>query len=78
MDCKENKYIYYWIIQGYYCGWEDLSFYDKKETRYLDVLHDLREYRYMDGHAKRVIERRELNPKYRGGTVETVTIEISA
>lgn len=76
MGEKENKYIYFWVIQGYYYGWEDLSFYDKKECRYIDVLHDLREYRIADSHPKRIIERRELNPDYRGGTVEVV--EVSA
>lgn len=70
MDGKENKYIYFWVIQGYYCGWEDLSWYDKKECKHLDVLQDLREYRRMDEHPKRVIERRELNPDYKGGAVE--------
>ena len=32
---KTNKYIYYWIIQGWYgYGWEDLSSYDQKEYKY--------------------------------------------
>ena len=44
--------------------------YDKKECKYIDVLHDLREYKIADGHPKRIIERRELNPNYRGGTEE--------
>lgn len=58
-----NKYDYFWIIQGNYgygYGWEDLSYYDKKEYRYSDVLKDLKEYRLADGAPKRVIERREL------------------
>lgn len=56
-----NKYDYFWIIQGNYgYGWEDLSYYDKKECRYSDVLKDLREYCIADSASKRVIERREL------------------
>lgn len=62
---KENKYIYYWVIQGYYSGcygWEDESFYDKREYTYSDVRKDLKEYKIASPeHAHRIIERRELN-----------------
>lgn len=60
---KENKYIYYWVIQfncGY--GWDDCCTYDKKEYNYSDVMRDLIEYRKSgSGGAYRIIERRELN-----------------
>ena len=59
---KQNKYNYLWVIQGYYgYGWEDLSEYDKKEYKYSEVRHDLKEYRIADSAPKRLIERRELN-----------------
>ena len=59
---KPNKYIYYWIIQGWYCyGWEDLSSYDKKEYKRSEVVKDLREYQLSDPSPKRIITRRELN-----------------
>ena len=59
---RKNKYNYLWVIQGNYgYGWEDLSAYDKKESSYADVKHDIREYRIADSAPKRIIERRELN-----------------
>lgn len=59
---KTNKYIYYWIIQGWYCyGWEDLSSYDQKEYKRSEVVKDLREYQISDPSPKRIITRRELN-----------------
>lgn len=59
---KPNKYIYYWVIQGWYgYGWEDLSFYDQKERKRKDVVKDLREYQLSDPSPKRIITRRELN-----------------
>lgn len=54
-----NKYIYYWIIQGFYGTWEDLSSYDKKEYSRSQVIKDLREYLISDPAPKRLIERRE-------------------
>ena len=58
---KTNKYSYLWVIQGYFgYGWEDVSEYDKKEIKWADVLHDIKEYRISSNHAYRVIERREL------------------
>lgn len=59
---RKNKFIYEWVIQGYYgYGWEDLSVYDKNEYSYADVKHDIKEYRVADSAPKRLIERRELN-----------------
>lgn len=59
---KPNKYIYYWIIQGWYgYSWEDLSGYDQKEYKRSEVVKDLREYRISDNAPKRIITRRELN-----------------
>ena len=60
---KENKYTYYWVIQGYFSGygWEDESFYDKAETSYSQVKKDLREYDKAERAPHRIIERRELN-----------------
>ena len=54
-----NKYIYYWINQGFYGTWEDLSSYDKKEYSRSQVIKDLREYLISDPAPKRLIERRE-------------------
>ena len=58
----KNKYCYLWVIQGYYNGWEDMSEYDKSETSYAEVRHDLKEYRN-DGYGApyRLISRRVLN-----------------
>lgn len=60
---KDNKYIYYWVIQVYYSGygWEDESFYNKAEASYSEVLKDLREYNLAERAPHRIIERRELN-----------------
>lgn len=61
---RKNKYIYYWVIQGYYSGgygWEDLSFYDKKECSWSEVIRDYKEYNIADNAPHRIIERRELN-----------------
>lgn len=59
---KKNKYCYLWVIQGFFgYGWEDVSEYDKSEYSYLDVRHDLQEYRISSNHAYRIIKRRELN-----------------
>ena len=74
---RKNKYIYYWVIQGYYSGsygWEDESFYDKSECSYSEVKKDLKEYRIACPQAgHRIIERRELNPEY----MEVETVEVA-
>jgi hypothetical protein len=59
---KKNKYRYLWVIQGYYNGWEDMAEYDKSESTYAEVRHDLKEYRN-DGYGApyRLISRRVLN-----------------
>ena len=60
---KKNKYIYWWVIQTWYpnYGWEDVSFYDKKESTWKDVMHDYREYKIAEQAPHRIISRRELN-----------------
>lgn len=62
---KVNKYIYYWVIgcDHGYCGWEPESWYDKKETKYSQVLKDLSEYRRVNPRYS-IKERRELNEEY--------------
>jgi len=61
---KQNKYEYLFVLQGYYgYGWEDLTAsLDKREMR-----SDMKAYRDNEKGVYRIIERRELNPEYRGG-----------
>lgn len=44
---KQNKYIYYKVLQGFYCGsWEDLIFYNTKDTEQTkEIKSDLKAYR---------------------------------
>ena len=57
-----NKYLYLWVLQGYYApsyGWEDLSDYED----YRQARVDLREYRLAEPYARhRIIKQREPNP----------------
>lgn len=59
---KKTKYNYLYVIQQYYAGaygWEDVSEYNKSETKYSDVRKDIIEYR-LTGYPTRLINRREL------------------
>lgn len=58
---KKNKYTYFWVIQAYYSGWEDESFYDKSKTKFSEVRKDFKEYQIAEDAPHRIISRRELN-----------------
>lgn len=58
---KPNKYIYLYVIQGYYpsSGWED----ETQTTSQREARQYLKEYRQnMPQYPHRIIQRRELNP----------------
>jgi len=63
-----NKYIYLHVLQGRYVGWghverwEDLC--ASESSR--EVRQNRREYRENEGGTYRIIERRELNPNFKG------------
>ena len=61
---KINKWLYLWIVQGYYgahYGWEDVY---TGET-WADAHDRLKEYRENETmYPHRLIERREPNPEY--------------
>jgi len=61
---KQNKYIYLYVIQGKYgyYGWEDLC----QSESWKEARADLKAYRENEPYPLRMIERRELNPKYKG------------
>ncbi len=63
MAKRINKYLYLWIVQGYYPygKWEDIYIgEDKKDARLR-----LKEYRINESmYSHRMIYRRELNPEY--------------
>ena len=53
-----NKWIYSWVIQGYYEGrWEDLTAHPIRASAILD----LKAYRENEKGSFRMIQRRELN-----------------
>lgn len=56
---KQNKYVYLFVVQGYYApyGWEDLT---ESENR-AEARADLKAYRENEPGAFRMIQRRELN-----------------
>ena len=55
---KQNKYIYLFILQGFYCyGWEDLT----ASENYTEIRKDLKAYRENERGQYRIIKRRELN-----------------
>ena len=56
-----RKFDYLWVIQFRCDGsaWEDVCIYLKRDYKYRDVLHDLKEYRLSGGGEYRIIERRE-------------------
>lgn len=65
---RVNKYIYYWVIwSNYGFGWEPESWYDKSESSWPDVMHDLKEYRIACPTASYTVKNsREPNPEYHG------------
>ena len=59
---RENKYTYLYVLQGNYSyGFEDLTASENRK----EIKNDLRDYRENEGGNYRIIERRELNPKYK-------------
>lgn len=64
---KQNKYIYYKVLQGFYCGsWEDLIFYNTKDTEQTkEIKSDLKAYRENEKTAFRVIKRRVLRTNFK-------------
>lgn len=59
---RENKYIYYKVLQGNYgYGWDDLCSYDTSDPQQMkECRDDLKAYRENEGVPLRVIRRREL------------------
>ena len=56
-----NKYLYLWIVQGFYSyGWEDLC----ASEKYSEARSDLRAHRENEPYPMRLIHRREPNPEY--------------
>ena len=64
MTKKMNKYLYMWVVQGYYVdqhGWEDLT----QSESYKDAKENLRDYRENDPYGwHRMIQRRVKNENY--------------
>ncbi|MET0711078.1 MAG: hypothetical protein ABWZ30_01040 [Jiangellaceae bacterium] len=57
-----NKYLYSFVVQGVYNGWEDLT----AETTLPEARKRRREYRDNEGGTYRIVKRREPNPAYVG------------
>ena len=60
-----NKYLYLYVLQGYYVsgyGWEDLT----QSESYKEIKSDYLSYRENEDYSHRIINRRELNPEYKG------------
>ena len=64
MKTKINKYLYLYVVQGYYgklYGWEDVC----QSESYREARQDLKAYRLNENeYPHRMIHRRELNPLY--------------
>jgi len=55
---KQNKFVYLFVVQGFYSqGWEDLT---QSENR-TEARDDLKAYRENERGTFRMIQRRELN-----------------
>lgn len=66
---KTYKYNYYKVLQANYgYGWDDIAWYDTRERdQMVELKRDWRSYRENEpGVPFRIIQRRELNPKYEG------------
>lgn len=61
---RTNKYIYLFVVQGYYhvCGWEDLC----ASESYREARRDLESYNDEESYRHRIVRRREPNPAYTG------------
>lgn len=66
MAKRVNKYLYLWVVQGYYSDlykWEDLC----ASESITEAMSDKKEYRLAEPqYPHRMIQRRELNPEWRG------------
>jgi hypothetical protein len=69
-DIRMNKFDYMYVLQGNYGyghGWEDLTATcDKSFKSWKEIKADIRCYRENEGGTYRIIERRELNPNFKG------------
>ena len=54
---RKNKYIYLYVLQGFYNYWEDLT----ASENYREIKNDLKTYRENERGAYRIIQRRVLN-----------------
>ena len=59
---RVNKYLYLWIVQGFYgYGWEDLT----ASEKYSEARANLRDYQTNEIDVPhRLIKRRERNPEF--------------
>lgn len=64
MAKRINKYLYLWVVQGlYHTNWEDVT----AEETYSEGRQRLKEYRENEPqYLHRIIQRRELNPEWKG------------
>lgn len=54
---KTNKYLYLWVVQGFYAiGWEDLTC----SEIWIEARNDLKSYRANEKGTFRMIKRREV------------------
>ena len=62
---KKNKYLYVWVVQGYYTGnykWEDIS----QSESYREARQDLKDYNANEqAYPHRLIWRKELNSEFK-------------
>ena len=54
---RKNKYIYLYVLQGFYNYWEDLT----ASESYREIKTDLKAYRENERGIYRIIQRRVLN-----------------
>jgi len=54
---KNNKYLYLYVLQGFYLGWDDLTF----SESLIEAKQDKKDYLLNERGHYRVIKRRVLN-----------------
>lgn len=54
---QKNKYVYLYVLQGFYNYWEDLT----ASESYREIKNDLKAYRENERGIYRIIQRRVLN-----------------
>lgn len=63
MAKRINKYLYLWVVQGYYGDlykWEDVA----ASEHFREARDDLKAHRENEPYLFRMIQRRELNPEW--------------